>query len=81
MRSVDLTPGSQQFCRDLWVGNLILLQRQKLLFFLGLGFDQCWFFFWGGGVGGAGGLLLYPNTVKLKLSESTTLGIYEGSRN
>ena len=54
MRSVDLTPGSQQFCRDLWVGNLILLQRQKLLFFLGLGFDQCWFFL-GGGLGERGG--------------------------
>ena len=71
MRSVDLTPGSQQFCRDLWVGKLILLQRQKLLFFFGGGV----------GVGERGAYYYTQIQVKLKLSESTTLGIYEGSRN
>lgn len=74
MRSVDLTPGSQQFCRDLWVGNLILLQRQKLLFFLGLGFDQCWFFFGGGGGWGSGGVIIIPKYSQIKALRINHLG-------
>lgn len=74
MRSVDLTPGSQQFCRDLWVGNLILLQRQKLLFFLGLGFDQCCFFFFGGGLGERGGVIIIPKYSQIKALRINHLG-------
>ena len=63
-------------------GQFDFIAEAKTAFLFGPGFwPVLVFFFGGGGVGGAGGLLLYPNTVKLKLSESTTLGIYEGSRN
>ena len=58
-------------------GQIDFIAEAKTAFLFGPGFSPVlfFFFFWEGGGG------YYYTQVQSKLSESTTLGIYEGSRN